>query len=272
MWHNLSESLDGISVCHEMRAGVRPLLMVHGIGPGTSGRTNFGPLLDRLSPHFALHLIDLAGFGASGRKAVPPYFDVPFWLRQISQAIARVVSIHGRLPVRVGNSVGSALVRKTASHNTTIARVIAIGTPALPEAPAALRNFWQAPRDEASLAAAMRPMTAQMHAPPAHLVAERYKVFEGDYPAYFSTMLAEPELCLAGAILTEAEAANIRSHVTLIHGREDRACRAEPVMSTLLPMLPAADLSLLGGCGHNVIFERCEDVLASIERLEGTDA
>jgi pimeloyl-ACP methyl ester carboxylesterase len=272
VWHDLSDSLDGVNMFHEMRAGARPLLMVHGIGPGTSGRTNFGPLLDRLPRHFALHVIDLAGFGNSGRKALRPYFDVPIWLRQISQAIARVVSIHGRPPVLIGNSVGGALVLKTAACKTTIERVIAIGTPALPEASEALRHFWRAPRDEAALAAAMRPMTAQMHPPPAHLVAERYKVFAGDYPAYFSAMLAEPELCLSEAILTAAEAANIRSHVTLIHGRQDRACRAEPVMSTLLPMLPTADLKLLGNCGHNVIFERCEDVLATIERLEGTDA
>ncbi len=245
--------------------------MVHGIGPGTTGRANFGPLIDRLSPHFALHLLDLAGFGASGRKTTPPFFDVPFWLRQIGQAISRILHLHGRLPVLIGNSVGGALVLKTAAANTAITRVIAIGAPVLPQVPAALRAFWQAPRDADSLAAAMRPMTAFMRDPPEHIVAARLKVFEGDYPAYFSAMLTDPETCLAEAILTPAEASKIRAHVTLIHGRDDRACPAAPVLSTLLPMLQAADLILLGSCGHNVIFEKCEEVLMTIERLEGTD-
>jgi pimeloyl-ACP methyl ester carboxylesterase len=270
-WQNLSGSLDGISTFHEMRPGARPLLMVHGIGPGTTGHANFGPLIDRLSPHFALHLIDLAGFGASGRKTTQPFFDVPFWLRQIGQAITRILHMHGRLPVLIGNSVGGALVLKTAAANTDITRVMAIGAPVLPQVPAALRAFWQAPRDAAALAAAMRPMTAFMHDPPEQLVAARLKAFGGDYPAYFSAMLSDPESCLAAAILTPAEATKIQAHVTLIHGRDDRACPAAPVLSTLLPMLPAAELILLGRCGHNVVYEKCEEVLAAIERLEGTD-
>ena len=271
MWQTFSDELDGVSLFHEMRAGDMPLLMVHGIGPGTTGRTNFGPLLERLSPRFALHVIDLAGFGASGRKPAPPFFDVGFWLRQIGAAIARVQEMYGRPPVLIGNSVGGALVLRSAARNPSISHVIAIGTPAVPEVTDALRGFWQAPREEAALADAMRPMTAQMETPPPALVSERYSVFRDDYAAYFSAMLAEPEICLTETILTPGEAADIRAQVTLIHGREDRACRAAPVLSTLLLMLPAADLVLLGGCGHNVVYERCEEVLATIERLEGTE-
>jgi pimeloyl-ACP methyl ester carboxylesterase len=271
MWETFPDELDGVGLFHEMRAGVVPLLMVHGVGPGTTGRTNFGPLLERLSPRFALHVIDLAGFGASGRKTAPPFFDVGFWQRQIGVAIARVVKLHRRPPVLIGNSVGGALVLKTAARHADIRRVIAIGTPVVPEVSDALRGFWQAPQDEAALADAMRPMTANMGTPPAAIVAARYQVFDGDYGAYFSAMLAEPERCLADAVVTTEEAAGIHAHVTLIHGRDDRACPAAPVVSTLLPMLPAADLILLGACGHNVIFERKEEVLGTIERLEGID-
>jgi pimeloyl-ACP methyl ester carboxylesterase len=271
MWQAFSDELDGVSLFHEMCPGEVPLLMVHGVGPGTTGRTNFGPVLERLSPRFALHVIDLAGFGASDRTSTPPFFDVGFWQRQIGVAIARVQEMHGRPPVLIGNSVGGALVLRAAARNPHIARVIAIGAPAVPEVTEALRRFWQAPRDEGALADAMRPMTAQMTLPPPALVAERYKVFRDDYATYFSAMLAEPETCLSDAILTPEEAADIRARVTLIHGREDRACLAGPVISTLLPMLPHADLLLLGRCGHNVMYERCEEVLATIERLEGIE-
>jgi pimeloyl-ACP methyl ester carboxylesterase len=271
MWRDLSDSLDGIGLFHEMRAGAQPLLMVHGIGPGTNGRVNFAPLLERLPRRFALHVIDLAGFGASGRKAAPPYFDVPFWLRQIGLAIARVRTEHGRPPTLIGNSVGAALVLKAAALHADVAHIIAIGAPALAEVPPALRRFWQAPRDAAALADAMRPMTAHMNEPPAHLVAERFRIFEGSYPAYFDAMLADAQACLAGAILTAREAATIRARVTFLHGRQDRACPAESLISGLLPMLPYADLILLGHCGHNAISERCDDVLDAIERLQGIE-
>jgi pimeloyl-ACP methyl ester carboxylesterase len=267
-WQDLSEPLDGIALFHESRPGDVPLLMVHGIGPGTTGRGNFGPLLERLSPRFAPHVIDLAGFGASDRKTAPPFFDVPFWLRQIELTIARVRGMHGIPPVLIGNSVAGALVLKTVARNPDISRVVAIGAPSVPEVSDTLRGFWQAPADAASLAAAMRPMTARMSEPPPALVQARFKVFAGDYPAYFSAMLAEPETCLARAVLAPDEAFAIRAHVTLVHGRDDRACGVSPVLSTLLPMLPNADLIVLGGCGHNVLFERCDDVLAILQKFE----
>ena len=272
MWQEISYTLEDVALYERYRAGTWPILMVHGIGPGTTGRTNFEPILERLPARFALHVIDLAGFGDSDRITSLPYFDVAFWVRQIGAAIAKLLQMHGRPPLLVGNSVGGALVLKAASEFNDIAQVVVIGAPAQPHATQALRDFWQAPRDAAALAAAMRPMTASMAPPPAKIVADRYKMFEGDYGTYFSTMLADPEKCLADAVLTQDEAATIQAHVTFLHGREDRACPARAMLDELLPMLPAADCMVFGNCGHNVIYERTEDVLATIERLERLDA
>jgi pimeloyl-ACP methyl ester carboxylesterase len=261
-------ALDGVWLAHRMRAGEVPILMVHGVGPGTSGRANFGPLLDRLDPRFGLHVIDLAGFGASGRKAAQPFFDVRFWLRQIDLAIDHVVRLHGRAPLLIGNSVGGALALKTAAARADLKNVLAIGAPAGPPAPPTLRAFWTAPRDAAALEAAMRPMTAAGAAPPPALVAERLRPFIcGDYGEYFSAMLADPDGCLSAAALTAAEAARVSASVTLMHGRLDRACPVAAMLGELAPLLPHADLVLLGGCGHNVIAERTADVIAAIDRL-----
>jgi pimeloyl-ACP methyl ester carboxylesterase len=67
--------------------------------------------------------------------------------------------------------------------------------------------------------------------------------------------------------LTEAEAGAIQAEVTLMHGRLDRACPLTNTLERLTPLLPGADLILLGGCGHNVIAERTADVIATITRL-----
>jgi pimeloyl-ACP methyl ester carboxylesterase len=247
--------------------------MVHGIGPGTTGRLNFAPLLDRMPKRFALHLIDLAGFGASARKP-PPYFDVGFWVRQIDQAIDRIKALHRRAPLLIGNSVGGALALKVAAMRVDLGQVLAIGAPAAPPATPSLRAFWTAPRSPDALAAAMRPMTGAAGEPNRAAVAARWSPFEcASYGAYFDAMLADPDACLAAAALRPDEASRIGAGVTLMHGRLDRACPLSTTLTDLAPMMPLADLILLGGCGHNVITERTSDVVAAIETLaEKVDA
>jgi pimeloyl-ACP methyl ester carboxylesterase len=145
---------------------------------------------------------------------------------------------------------------------------LAIGAPAGPPASPALRAFWTAPRDAAALAAVMRPMTSAAAAPDLALVQARLRPFlDGDYGDYFNAMLADPDFCLRAVALTGPEAARLRGAVTLMHGRDDRACPASAMLAELLPLLPDADLTLLGACGHNVISERTADVIATIERL-----
>ena len=267
-WRVLPMELDGIALSHRMRAGEVPILMIHGIGPGTTGQANFGPLLEHLPSRFALHLIDLAGFGQSALKTRPPFFDVSFWLLQIASAIGRATEIHGRAPIVIGNSVGAALALKSAASSPNVKQVLAIGAPAGPPAPPALRAFWTAPHDAAALATAMRPMTGAARLPDPALVEARMQWFQdSDYGRYFDAMLTDPDDCLRAAMLAKSEAAELNCGVTLMHGRLDRACPVSTVLSTLVPLLPDADIMLLGACGHNVIYERTADVIAAIERL-----
>lgn len=260
--------LDGVGLSHRMRAGEVPILMIHGIGPGTTGQANFAPLLERLPSRFALHVIDLAGFGESGCIARPPFFDVPFWLRQVAAAIARMIDIHGRAPLVIGNSVGAALALKAAASAPEVRQVLAIGTPSGPPALPELRAFWTAPRDAAALATAMRPMTGAAGAPDPVLMETRMQRFvDSDYGRYFDAMLGDPDACLRAAMLVRSEAAELSGRVALMHGWLDRACPVSTLLSALVPLLPDADLTLLGACGHNVIYERTADVVAAIECL-----
>ena len=266
-WFDLGTTLRGIPVAHQARAGDRPVLMVHGIGPGTTGFVNFAPIISRLSPRVAPHVIDLAGFGASGRLTRPPFFDVSFWLDQIDLAIARILDRHGRLPLLVGNSVGGALVLKIAARRRDLPRVIAIGAPASADPTPELRAFWTAPRTEAALAAALQPMTGAAMAPDSEIVRERLALFlTGDHGAYFAAMLDNPEACLAAVLLSEAELDRIETPVTLLHGDMDRACLLTATLA-LRARLPHADLTVFGGAGHQLMSERTADIAALIEFL-----
>jgi pimeloyl-ACP methyl ester carboxylesterase len=267
-WTVIEAATRGLPVRHVARAGRgAPLLLVHGVGPGTTGPANFAPLIEALPRDMPLHMIDLAGFGGSARKPAQPGFDVGHWLAQIDDALERI----GAPAVLVGNSVGGALALKAAARRSDILAVLAIGAPAAPMAPTAeLAAFWRAPRSPGQLAAALRPMTARAAEPPPAVVAERWRPFEdADHAAWFDAMLERPGDCLASAAVTPEEARAIKIPVRLLHGRQDRACPPAPLCAFVLEALPGADLTLLADCGHNVIAERTAEVVSAIALIRG---
>lgn len=256
-WNYCEEELDGIPYAHWLRGSGSPILALHGVGPGTTGFVNFAPLLEMLTASWEVHLVDLIGFGRSGRKLREPYFDIELWLRQAAQLLQRFEPGCATL---LGNSVGGALALKLAARSS-LRGVIAIAAPAERyPIPPALRRFWSLPETLAELADMMRPMTAAQAQPPAALVAARFACFdEPGYRDYFGRMLAGPQqILLDGAVLTDAEAQTIHAPILLIHGREDRAVPASLTALPLAERLPTADLVLLASCGHNVLAERSE--------------
>jgi pimeloyl-ACP methyl ester carboxylesterase len=261
-------SLDGVAFSHRSCGQGRPIILVHGIGPGTTAEANFSPLLEPLSRHRELHLIDLIGFGRSARKANPPFFDVELWVRQIEAVVARF----GGVPIdMIGNSVGGALALKTALRSSGVERVIAIGAPGERyPIPKALSRFWAAPESPEQLAAAMKPMTAKQLLPDPQLVETRFRAFRDPaHREYFAAMTRGGQTQLDAAALTDGEAAGVRASVTLIHGRLDRACPPSQTVWPLSRRLPSANVFLLAECGHNVIWEQTKTVFALIDLAIG---
>lgn len=258
-WDLLPYTVQGVCVQHRVRAGDGvPLLLVHGIGPGTDGEANFGPLLSVMPAHWPVHLIDLIGFGGSDRRTGQPGFDVTLWLDQIAHALARI----NRPPLLIGNSVGGALALKVAARGHSLHGILAIGAPAaaMPVTDV-LRAFWTTPTSADALAAALRPMTAAQSEPDPSVVASRWARFDEDYARWYGEALSRPQACLAAVVLRTDEAARIAVPVRLLHGLIDRACPPGPLAALVMEHLSQADLTLLGNCGHNVIWERNAFVL-----------
>jgi 2-hydroxy-6-oxo-octa-2,4-dienoate hydrolase len=241
-----------------------PMVLIHGVGPGTTGLANFGPVLDSLAARFEVHLVDLIGLGQSARKVTRPFFDISIWLDQATAVLATL----RRPAIVIGNSIGAALALKTTARLPGISHVIAIGAPAAPfPMPEALRRFWSLPTSPETLAAAMRPMTARQTEPAPEAVATRFAAFADTREReYFAAMMEDAtEARLREAALTADEAKKIEAAVTIIYGRDDRACPPGLILPGLLPLLPAANVVLLGDCGHNVAAERTSELLAAIE-------
>lgn len=69
--------LGGIKVHYDDVGQGPPLIMIHGSGPGASGRTNFIRNIEPLSKNFRVIVPDLPGFGKSDIK--PAGTPIPGW-------------------------------------------------------------------------------------------------------------------------------------------------------------------------------------------------
>lgn len=255
--------LDGIRVRYLEGGAGFPVLMMHGVGPGTSIEGNFGPVLEPLAERCHVVGIDLIGFGGSGRKPAAPYFDVGLWLRQ-ARAMLDVLP-PGPCGV-AGHSLGGALALKLAAANPRITKVLTSSTVgASYTIPPALDAFWSPPADREALRQAMLRMVANPAALTDAMIDDRWKLLSsGDYAAYFAELFPAPhQRYLDAAVITDAEFAAIRADVTMLHGRDDQPCPPDLTTLAIARQLPAADVRLLGRCGHNLPRERTQDYLSA---------
>jgi 2-hydroxymuconate-semialdehyde hydrolase len=238
-----------------------PILMMHGVGPGTSIVGNFGPALEGLCERFHIFATDLIGFGGSDRKAAKPYFDVDLWVRQ-AEAILKLMPA-GPVGV-IGHSMGGALALKFASRNERVVKVMTSCTVgAAYPITEALNGFWTTPEDRPALRKAMSRMMFNPGGITDEMIEDRWKMFmQPGYPDYVASVFAEPRQALLDAgVLSDSEIAAIKGKVMMLHGRDDQPC--PPTLTTLVlaNKLPHADVHLLGNCGHNLPRERTASFL-----------
>lgn len=264
-------TFDGLTVQTWEGGQGFPVLMLHGVGPGTSIQGNFGPVLEPLAQRCRILAVDLVGFGGSQRKPAPPYFDVELWLRQAAAMLEHLPA--GPCGV-AGHSLGGALALKLAARVPRITKVLTSSTVgAAYPVPPALGGFWSRPADRAQLRAAMAEMVYDARAVTDAMIEDRWALLSsGDYMDYFAAMFATPhQRYLDSAVLGEGEAKAIGADIMMLHGRNDRPCPAEATTLALTRLLPAADVRLFARCGHNLPRERTADYLAAAFAHFGAD-
>ena len=233
-----------------------PILMLHGVGPGTSVVGNFGPVIEPLSQRFHIFAMDLIGFGGSERNRNKPYFDVELWVRQADEMLALMPP--GPVGI-IGHSMGGAMALKLAARNARIVKAMTSCTVgAAYPINDALNGFWSAPSDRSALRQAMSRMVYASESVSDDMIEDRWKLLTQDgYPDYCRELFAQPRQCLLdSAVLSDDEIGRISAQVVMLHGRNDQPCPPEQTTLVLSRKLSRADVHLLGGCGHNLPRER----------------
>jgi len=240
------------------------LLLLHGVGPGTSIPANFSAVMASLAEHYTVYGMDLIGFGGSSRKAAMPFFDFPLWVRQVHHVASRI----GAPALRVfGHSVGAALALRLAGETDFVKCVVgtgaAGGTQQLNDV---LNRFWTFPQTPDALRQAMLGSMFDTSGVTDALVQERFATLQnGGVGPYFAEMMSEDKQAMLDSVRLSAEQmARVKVPVLLIHGAHDLPCPWEQSAAYLALGLPDCDLWVVGRCGHNPAREFTAKVLPRI--------
>jgi 2-hydroxymuconate-semialdehyde hydrolase len=239
-----------------------PLLLIHGIGPGTSIRANFSVVMPALGAYRTLYGMDLIGFGASPRKVAAPFFDFPLWVRQARAAVARIedpaLAIWGQ---SLGASVALSVAAAVPAVNTVVATGAGGGAWNMN---AALDGFWTVPASAQALRRAMAGAVYDASALSDAQITGRFEQLAQDgLGAYFEAMMStDRQALLRSCWLAPEVLAMVQARVLLIHGRDDRPVPYRESALHLLDYLSDARLVLLSRCGHNPMIERTTEVMS----------
>lgn len=261
-----SFEFEGIPVTYYHGGAGMPLLLIHGSGPGASSVGNWRSVLGPLSARYEVFAMDLVGFGKSGRKPLPPYFDYPLWVRQAQAMLSR---IGGERVGIIGHSLSASIALAVASGNPRIAAVMTTGAMGAPFSPNDVtRRAWRCPANRDELALALRGLVYDASiVDDAYLDAREPVVFAPGYAAYFNEMFeGSASQYIEAATLAPAILAGVTCPVVLVHGRNDVGFPLETSLA-LARTLARADVILAGACSHSVAFERSALFLAVAHEL-----
>jgi 2-hydroxymuconate-semialdehyde hydrolase len=128
-----------------------------------------------------------------------------------------------------------------------------------------LKRLWTYPSSRADLRESLRSLVYDVDAVPDIVLDARWAILSsGNYAQYFSSMFAgDAQVLMDSWILADELLRSITVPVTLVHGREDRACPSELTSLRLAQGVRHADVVLLSRCAHAPAMEHPQKVIAA---------
>lgn len=245
--------------CWEGGSG-RPLLLLHGSGAGASIPGNFRRVLEPLSRSYKVLAADLIGFGLSGGKRAPPFFDMAAWLRQVRHLLDRL----GDRPGIVGHSLSGALALKCAAVDERVSAVLTTGTMGTSVPSPAGNRLWRYPETRERLRESTRVTVLDAALIDDAEVDYRWRILtRPGYREYYESMFAgDKQQYIEQSALTVDELQRVSVPVMMLHGRQDRSFPPENTCLVLGRSL-RADIWLIEHCAHSVALEHPDKFLTA---------
>ncbi len=252
---------------HYLEAGSgSPVLLIHGSGPGVSGRANWqGLMRSPLRERYRLLAPDVAGFGATrARTGIELTHDT-----RVNHLVGFLDMLRlDRVDV-VGNSMGGGLALALAHrHPERVRRMVLMGTVGIsfPISPG-LDRVWGYTPSVDNMRELMRLFAYNQGLVTEELIQLRFEASAvPDVQERYAEAFAAPrQRHLDAMALAEADLARIDVPTLLVHGRDDQIIPLEATSLRLLEILPSADLVVFSRCGHWTQIERAQDFQRQVD-------
>lgn len=245
----------------------KPLVLLHGSGPGVSAWTNWNKVMPSLSEDFRVIAPDIAGFGFTEFKPDSKY-DIKLWVKHL---VGILDALNIEKASFVGNSFGGALSLGLALFAPQrVEKLVLMGTPAGEfEQTPGLRSAWEYEPSLENMERTMRLFPYDQSIITEEMVRARYEA-SARPGAQDALRKLVPQPNPNGPTIVKgfpaSSVANIQAPTLVLHGREDKVV---PVQCGLLlaQSIPNAEFHMFGHCGHWVQTERRDAFVALVRQF-----
>jgi 2-hydroxymuconate-semialdehyde hydrolase len=233
---------------HDVGRG-RPVLLIHGSGPGVSAWANWRLTLPELTQRARVIAPDMVGFGFSDRPAGQRY-DMEAW---VGQAVGLLDALDIARTDLVGNSFGGGLALALAiRHPQRVRRLVLMGAVGVPfEITPGLDAVWGYQPSLDAMRSLLDVFAYDRRLVNDELARLRYEAsVRPGFQESFAEMFPAPRQRWVDAMCSaEADIRALPHETLVIHGREDRVIPLANSL-TLAQWIPNSQLHVFGHCGH----------------------
>jgi 2-hydroxymuconate-semialdehyde hydrolase len=233
---------------HDLGSG-KPVLLVHGSGPGVSAFANWRLTMPVLAQTRQVIAPDMVGFGFTDRPAGMTY-TMDVW---VQQALDLLDALKLEQVDVIGNSFGGALSLALAIRAPQrVRRLVLMGSVGVPfQITPGLDAIWGYEPSFENMRRIMDWFAFDRSLVNDELAQLRYQAsIRAGFQASFAAMFPAPRQRWVDAMCSAEAAIRALPHQTLvIHGRDDQVIPLSTSL-TLSQWIPKSQLHVFGQCGH----------------------
>ncbi len=233
---------------HDQGQG-RPVLMIHGSGPGVTAWANWRLVLPELARQSRVIAPDMLGFGYTERPAGTVY-NLDTWVNHLVTLLNALQIVQTDL---VGNSYGGAVALAMAiRHPERVRKLVLMGSVGVPfEITPELDAVWGYEPSLETMRGLLDIFAHDRSLVTDELAELRYQAsIRPGFQEAFSALFPAPRQRWVDALASrESDIRAIKHDTLVIHGRDDQVIPLQNSL-TLHRLIEKSQLHVFGQCGH----------------------